>query len=209
MHLISKSLQAICAALLMATGASAADDPPPCTAPAYRAFDFWLGEWAVTANGKTVGSNTIRSILRGCALHESWRSASGGLGESLTMYDAVSHRWHQLWTDTDGDMLSLSGSGTSSGMELEGVRTDAATAKRTRERIRWTPHADGSVTQRWDFAPEGTSDWAPRFEGRYARKTASESGAEPAERRTRHSDVRDKPVLAPISLRSSAADARN
>ena len=175
------TLPLACAALLFAAGAvpaqAPAQAPARCASPAYHAFDFWIGEWNVTSGDKAAGTNTIRSMLGGCALHESWRSASGGLGESLTMYDAGSDRWRQLWTDTDGDVLSLAGNGTSAGMELEGVRTDATSGERTRERIRWTRNADGSVTQRWEFAAEAGGEWSLRFEGRYVRKTASVSGA--------------------------------
>ena len=173
------TLRIACVALLLAAGPSAAGAPSRCAAPAYRAFDFWIGGWTVTSAGKAAGTNTIRSILGGCALHESWRSASGGRGESLTLYDAGTQRWHQLWTDTDGDMLSLAGTGTPAAMQLEGVRTDAQSGERTRERIRWTPNADGSVTQRWDFAPERGGDWKLRFEGRYVRKTSGADAASP------------------------------
>ncbi len=33
--------------------------PAPCADPEYRKFDFWVGEWNVTANGQPAGHNLI------------------------------------------------------------------------------------------------------------------------------------------------------
>ena len=35
-------------------------------------FDFWIGEWKVTAGGKPAGNNSIQPILDGCVLQENW-----------------------------------------------------------------------------------------------------------------------------------------
>ncbi|MEO8385623.1 MAG: hypothetical protein ABI583_10295, partial [Betaproteobacteria bacterium] len=53
--------------------------PKPCTSPAYRQFDFWIGDWDVTnPAGKLVGTNLIKPILGGCVLHENWFATGGG-----------------------------------------------------------------------------------------------------------------------------------
>ncbi|HVG04108.1 MAG TPA: hypothetical protein VM937_04120, partial [Burkholderiaceae bacterium] len=59
----------------------------PCALPQHRQFDFWVGEWDVTQNGKIAGRNSIRSILNGCALREDWSGTGGFTGSSLNFYD--------------------------------------------------------------------------------------------------------------------------
>ncbi|MEW6320859.1 MAG: amidohydrolase family protein [Acidobacteriota bacterium] len=91
----------------------AAATPPPtpdCSAPVYRQFDFWLGEWDVVPNGVTLApgqkpsSNVITSAHGGCVLVENWRAASGGTGTSLNIYDRSRGQWHQTWTDSSGGL---------------------------------------------------------------------------------------------------------
>src|SRR5262245_49467121 len=82
----------------------------PCTSLEHRQFDFWTGEWDVTAaNGKTAGTNRITPILGGCALREDWRGSGGLSGTSLNMWDPASKHWRQTWVDDRGNVLLLTG----------------------------------------------------------------------------------------------------
>ena len=67
----------------------AAPTVSPCDSENHRQFDFWIGEWEVSSNGQPAGTNSIQSILGGCALQENWRGAGpGGLtGTSFNIYD--------------------------------------------------------------------------------------------------------------------------
>ncbi|MFQ5512310.1 MAG: hypothetical protein ACE5EO_10730 [Candidatus Krumholzibacteriia bacterium] len=38
--------------------------PKPCSAPEYRQFDFWIGEWSVEAKGKPAGTNKVTAMAR-------------------------------------------------------------------------------------------------------------------------------------------------
>ena len=70
----------------------------PCAAPAYRQFDFWIGDWDgfdVDKPNTAVARNRVKSILGGCALHEDYRALNGSRGESFTIYDAARQLWHQ------------------------------------------------------------------------------------------------------------------
>ncbi|RJY08625.1 hypothetical protein [Aurantiacibacter aquimixticola] len=64
----------------------AAVQAPPFAAEQYAAFDFWIGEWDVHANGtdQRVGENTIERVSAGCAIRETWRPVQGGDG-SITV----------------------------------------------------------------------------------------------------------------------------
>ena len=71
--------------------------PSRCTAPEYRQFDFWLGEWEVTSNETPAGTNSIVAIQGGCVLQENWQGAGpGGItGSSFNIYDRERQAWHQ------------------------------------------------------------------------------------------------------------------
>src|SRR5262245_1825495 len=61
----------------------ASEDTKPCASAAARQFDFWLGEWEVTARGKLAGINRISRAAGDCALLEEYQSQSGYSGKSL------------------------------------------------------------------------------------------------------------------------------
>ncbi len=153
--------------------ALAAACPPaaagPCDAPAYRVFDFWVGEWEVrTPDGKLAGVNKIDREYGGCVLHERYDTGRGYSGESLNIYDAPRQVWHQTWVDTAGTLLLLEGNIREGKMVLEG-RTANAAGQATRHRITWTPGADGSVRQFWE-STNAQGEWTTAFDGRYTRK---------------------------------------
>ena len=130
-------LIASAALAVAAHSTEAATAPSACTGEVYRAFDFWLGEWRVTAGGALAGHNRIESILGGCALLETWRGAKGGQGRSINAYDAGRGVWHQTWVDGHGEVLILEGGWHDGAMRLEGVqRTTSGTSHRARIVVR-------------------------------------------------------------------------
>jgi len=87
----------VAAGLLLTALAAIAQQPSPpsCAASEAHQFDFWIGRWTVTQNGKLAGHSHIERILGGCALLENWSSASGGAGKSLNFFDSGDGAWHQ------------------------------------------------------------------------------------------------------------------
>lgn len=148
--------------------AAAAPNPGErCKAREYHQFDFWLGDWDVfDANGQRVGRNRIEAVLSGCALAEHWTDASGSQGKSYNAFDARDRRWHQFWISETGTALSLTGGLAGNAMVLEGEQADPKGGKPTRQRITWTPNADGSVRQHWESSPDGAA-WTTSFDGLY------------------------------------------
>jgi hypothetical protein len=141
--------------------------PAACTAPAYRQFDFWLGDWNVTRpDGRTAGSSRITRILGGCAIREEWTGASGSSGTSLNVYDADADRWRQTWVDDRGGVLLLTGGIRDGKMVLEG-QTPAPGGKSVRQRITWAPASGGRVRQYWDSSSDGGKTWKTEFDGIY------------------------------------------
>ena len=133
----------------MAADVASAQSPPPpaCTAAEHRQFDFWLGEWEVTApNGNVAGT-------------------------SLNAYDASSGRWHQTWIGSDGVLLLLDGAFRAGTMELSGVTVGRDGAK-THHRIRWTtlPGSPARLRQLWESSTDGGKTWAVAFDGTYQKR---------------------------------------
>ncbi len=148
--------------------APAAATASPCEAPEFRQFDFWQGEWDVTAQGKPAGRSRVQAILGGCVLLENWRGASGSEGKSFNTYNVTTKHWEQYWVDGTGTPLHLSGGLVDGAMVLEGQRPGANGGTQT-DRITWTPNADGSVRQHWETSTDGGKTWTTSFDGLYRR----------------------------------------
>ena len=148
----------------------------PCTASEHRQFDFWIGDWEVrTPPGQVAGHNRIESILKGCAIHESWTGAGGMKGQSLNTYDPADRRWHQLWVDESGTVLHLAGVFKDGRMVLEGsLPSGQKPGPPIRQRITWERQADARVRQVWEASEDGTT-WSVVFDGFYSRVTTGET----------------------------------
>ena len=141
---------------------------PPCTAPEHRQFDFWAGDWeVVTPDGKTAGTNSIRRILNGCALEESWQGAGGSIGKSFNMYFARDGKWHQSWVDGNGGRLDLAGGLDDSGRMVLSGRMPAPQGGEVLHEISWEKLPDGTVKQHWRVSRDGGKAWQDAFVGIY------------------------------------------
>ncbi len=122
-----------------------------CSSTTHRAFDFWLGQWNVTAKGKFAGRNTIVKTQGGCLIREDWVSASPGYtGTSYNFYNSIAKQWQQLWIDNQGGFLELIGRSEGGKMVLESKPTTQPDGSSFVNRITWTPNQDGSVRQLWE-----------------------------------------------------------
>lgn len=172
---------ALCLAVLAASGAFAGDSAAACEDAAYRAFDFWLGEWDVHGpDGKLAGTNRIAREYDGCVVHERYTTARGYTGESLNTYDVGRNVWHQTWVDNEGVLLLLEGRADAGRMVLEGSSV-ADDGKVTKHRIEWTANPDGSVRQFWQ-STDATGAWVTAFDGRYVRRKDAAAPTHPGER---------------------------
>lgn len=147
----------------------------PCSAPEYRQFDFWIGEWSVTSGEQLAGSNSIQPVHGGCALEENWQGAGeGGIsGSSFNTWDRASGRWHQTWVDGSGTLLLLDGGLVDGSMVLQGTRPARNGSGETLHRITWTPNEDGSVRQLWEASQDDGGSWSVLFDGLYTRQAAT------------------------------------
>lgn len=143
----------------------------------FRAFDFWLGEWAVhTADGSYAGRNVISAEESGCVMVERWTSAGGGTGMSVNYLDAATGQWVQVWNAEGGTQIDIRGGMTNEGMRLEGQIHYVAGGTTAPFRALWTPLEDGRVRQFFEQSNDGGATWQPWFEGFYSRIDAAGAG---------------------------------
>ena len=164
-------------AMLLPLAAHAQTPPPaeaakpagPCDAGAYRAFDFWVGEWVVRhESGQEVGRNSIQPEQRGCALVERWTSADGSTGVSLNFYNPVTRVWTQQWV-SPGAVLRMTGGLVDGAVVLEGPLHYLKDGRATRLRGTWTPLPDGRVRQHFVESTDEGKTWTDWFDGYYSR----------------------------------------
>ena len=134
-----------------------------CSAPEYRQFDFWLGDWDVCDAGDTKPSMRIRieKILDGCALRESYQDVDGMVGESLNVYDAGRKAWQQTWATNRGQVLLLDG-------HLEVGRMVFRATEQTPSgtvlwRAAWIPQG-AEVRETAETSSDGGKTWKPKFD---------------------------------------------
>ena len=158
--------------LVAGYGAAMPSGPPQaCTAPEYRQFDFWVGDWDVfdSATGKPAGSSRIERLYSGCAIRENW-SEPGFTGGSLNAWVAADRRWHQTWTDAGGGWREFVGGFADGRMTMVWTHpSEHFPGKTARRRLTWTPAPDGSVRQQ---AAESLGDgpWVERYDITYRRR---------------------------------------
>jgi Domain of unknown function (DUF4440) len=136
----------------------------PCSAPEFRQFDFWLGDWDAFDIGKSaiVARTHVDPILDGCVLREDYQSAAGLKGQSFSIYDPSRKVWHQSWVTNRGQLLVIEGKLEAGEMILAGAdRT--ADGKERRVRGIWRP-VDGGVRETAVTSTDAGSTWQPWFD---------------------------------------------
>jgi hypothetical protein len=127
-----------------------------CTAPAYRQFDFWVGDWDVfdaDNPSQLVARVKVDRILGGCALREDYQAVDGKKGQSLSAYDATLKRWRQSWVTNLGEWLILNGGLDGSKMTLGNQKVRGV----------WLP-VTGAVRETAVSSTDGGKTWKPWFD---------------------------------------------
>lgn len=168
---IGRSIPGLCMVALMVfspTIGMTADQSQPCADERSHQFDFWIGEWDVYTGDELAGSNSIRPILDGCVLQESWKGVQGSAGSSFNFFDSRSETWRQFWVWRNGSTLELEGAFADDRMILEGEAT-TPDGEEVVHRITWYNNPDDSVRQLWEASSDGGRTWETVFDGLYRR----------------------------------------
>ena len=150
----------------------AQDDNCTCCTEAYRAFDFWIGEWDVyQPDGTLAGTNTIEREHNGCMLQENWVSAKYAFtGSSTSFYNKQKDQWEQLWVDSGGSHLHLRGNREGNQMILLTDEIPREDKPPYINRISWTKNDDDTVRQLWEILVDGKVENIV-FDGLYKKKS--------------------------------------
>lgn len=144
----------------------------------YEQFDFWLGRWEVYApNGQLAGHNHIQRTEQGCVVLERWKSASGSTGRSVNFYDPGLKVWRQIWTDSRGTVVDVSGKFENGAMRFAGEHR-YPDGRVVPYRMTFTPNEDGTVRQLIEESPDGGEELGVAFDGLYKPVEAAEEDAE-------------------------------
>jgi hypothetical protein len=130
-----------------------------CRSARFRELDFWLGEWNTTRpNGLSGGESSITGALNGCAIDERY---NGGVGRSISRYDRITGKWQQDYIDTTGFTLRLSGALDAAGaMQMADSIRAIPNGPALASTFVWTPNANATVRQIWNFSLDGGATFA-------------------------------------------------
>ena len=162
---IAVALLAFAAGAQAQSGSGPGTPAAPCTAPEFRQFDFWVGDWdtfEVVEPSKIVARNHVTRMIGGCALREVYQQTDGLVGESFSTYDASRGTWHQSWVTNRGTLLLLDGG-------LEGDRMTLTATEKSSEgttsllRAVWR-REDAAVRETAERSTDGGKTWTPVFD---------------------------------------------
>jgi hypothetical protein len=147
-----------------------ANDAPTAGDPAFRAFDFWVGDWeARTDDGVLQGHNRITILLGGAAILETWSGATGYRGTSLNRYDRSAGTWRQTWVDDQGDVVEfVNGQATPGRVAFEATDADGGLRRLTFTEV--GPDAFRQVSER---SSDGGATWTVEYDFHYRRLAAA------------------------------------
>jgi len=162
--------------VLSQQSAKPATPPDPCTAAEQKQLDFWVGEWDLTWPGQKAGetshgTNSIRRILDGCVVQETF---SGGdsmhlRGASVSIFDFTAGKWKQTWVDNEGGYLDFVGELKDSQVILqrEAVRNDGT---KVLQRMVFKNIGPNELDWSWEASRDGGKTWQVQWPIHYKRK---------------------------------------
>jgi hypothetical protein len=142
-----------------------------CSAPEFRQFDFWIGEWDLTWPNSGHGTNVVSSQLDSCAIEERFSSSGDSpfRGRSLSTYDAWSKKWRQTWVDNRGFYLDFEGAFTDDRMVLMREATEHD-GNKFLQRMVWFNITEDSLDWHWERSDNEGQTWQTLWEIHYVRK---------------------------------------
>ena len=153
--------------LAQAAAAQAAPPPPSCEGEAYRALDFWVGDWDVYPNGREtlVAHSKIERLYNGCAIRENWMPLRGNGGGSLSGFDPATGRWHQTWIGSAPGVVRFEGGPADGKMVLTGWWAGSGpNGEDGLTRMTYSRVEGGAVRQHGEFSADHGVTWQPSFD---------------------------------------------
>lgn len=138
-----------------------------------QAFDFWLGEWALTWGENGRGHNRISRILDGQIIQEEFTSlvvdqSPPFRGLSVSAYQAQTDEWRQTWVDNQGSYLDFSGGMVGDKMIL--ARRAVVDGKAVQQRMVWYNITADSLDWSWERSDDAGRTWQALWQIHYTRQ---------------------------------------
>jgi hypothetical protein len=141
-----------------------------CSSPEASQFDFWLGNWDLTWNDTSKGTNHVEKILGSCVVQENFIDPVGNLfGKSWSMYNPAKKLWQQTWVDNQGGYIVLTGKYDGKKMTLSTMPVKAPDGKVDISRMIFYNITKNSFDWNWEKSTNGGKTWTLVWKINYKR----------------------------------------
>lgn len=142
----------------------------PCSAPEFRQFDFWVGQWDLTWGDSGAGTNSITVDYDSCVIIERFDSAPSDVfrGMSVSTYDTKAKVWRQTWVDNTGNYFDFEGVLEESRMVLS--REAAGDSGTFLQRMVWYNISPDTLDWNWERSDDGGETWRTLWHIDYTRR---------------------------------------
>ncbi len=150
--------------------------PDLCMIAEQKQFDFWIGEWDLTWPGQKAGevghgTNSIKRILDGCVVQESFSAQQDHLrGTSVSTYDSRAGKWKQTWVDNEGGYLDFVGE-LKEGQLILQRQAIGKDGTKTLQRMVWKNISANELDWSWEGSRDGGKTWQVQWPIHYKRKS--------------------------------------
>lgn len=145
----------------------------PCSAPEASQFDFWVGDWELTWNDTSHGTNSIHKIMDGCTLQENFYDpAMNYSGSSWSVYNPRVQLWQQTWVDNNGGYIALTGNFQNNEMTLTTAPRKMKDGNEIISRMVFYNISAEKFDWRWESSTDKGASWKPNWVIHYLRKKA-------------------------------------
>lgn len=144
-------------------------------------LDFWVGKWKLTwteQNGTIgKGTNEIKKILNDKVVQEKFEAKSGELkdfkGRSLSLIDAATGKWKQIWVDNQNSYLEFEGfkEGEKVIFQREFKNKEG---KIVLQRMVFKDISNEKFTWDWESSSDEGKSWELKWQINYERKIKKE-----------------------------------
>ena len=143
----------------------------PCSSTEASQFNFWIGDWELTWNDTSHGTNRVQKIMDGCAVNENFYSpALKYSGSSWSMYNPRLKLWQQTWIDNQGGYIALSGKFENNEMTLTTASQKLPDGSEIISRMVFFNITPQNFDWRWESTKDNSASWQTNWLIHYKRK---------------------------------------
>lgn len=150
----------------------------PCAhQPESRQFDFWIGEWDVSAPSMTAGParSRIELVEDRCIIAEYYENGPYA-GRSLNVYDAAAKKWRQFWVDNKGGLSQYEGEFKDRKMAFANNNVPNPGGPPAIGKMTFFDLGPNQVRQLIEQSTDEGKTWTVVFDGTYTRRKAAVAG---------------------------------